>query len=360
MRPPILISVGEASGDRQAAALVRALGPDQPCLGKVGPELEAAGVEAVCRAEGAFGFSGLVGTVRALRQQRTALVEAAVERGVETAVLVDYSGFHLPLGKALRRRGIRVVGFIPPKLWAWGSWRLSSARKAYDELFVILPFEADWWRDQGVACHYVGNPIAEDCQPVPSQLTGPVALLPGSRRAELDYVGPLLKSCAQTMEEREPGLTFRIPVAPTLENEAVERCFQGLNYERVESVQEAVAGARVALVCNGTATLETALIGTPQVVVFRAPTVTWVIGRSLVRLEQTAPPNLVLAPGPWPEMFQRGAQPDAVAAVATQLATKDSPERIEQLDASVRLREAMAGGVGMKAVVRAVLGVPGH
>lgn len=356
MRPPILISVGEASGDRQAAALVRALGPEQPCLGKIGPELAAAGVEAVCRAEGAFGFSRLIGTVRTLRKQRTALVNAALEQGVKTAVLVDYSGFHLPLGKALRRHGIRVVGFIPPKLWAWGSWRLASARKAYDELFVILPFEADWWRQQGVDCQYVGNPIADDCQPVPSRVDGPIALLPGSRRAELDYVGPLLKSCAEQMAQVDPGTSFRVPVAPTLDAAAVKDCFHGLAVEQVDSVQAAVAGARVALVCNGTATLETALIGTPQVVVFRAPLVTWVIGRSLVRLEQTAPPNLVLAPGPWPEMFQGEAKPEAIVQVASRLASADHPERVTQLDASRRLRQAMAGGVGMEAVVRAVLG----
>ena len=96
--PPILISVGEASGDRQAVALVQALGKGQVCLGKIGPALEAEGVEAVCRAEGAFGFSNLVGTYRSLRKQRHALVAAALERGVKTAVLVDYSGFHLPLG----------------------------------------------------------------------------------------------------------------------------------------------------------------------------------------------------------------------------------------------------------------------
>ncbi|HBU47208.1 MAG TPA: hypothetical protein DEB46_02745 [Myxococcales bacterium] len=355
MTAPILISVGEASGDRQAVALIQALGPNQPCLGKVGPCLEAAGVEVVCRAEGAFGFSNLIGTYRTLRKQRDLLVERALQRGVRTAILVDYSGFHLPLGKALRRHGIRVIGFIPPKLWAWGGWRLASARKAYDELFVILPFEADWWLQRGLNCHYVGNPIAQDCQPVDSEVDGPVALLPGSRPAELGYVGPLLRSCAQRMIERHPEVTFRVPVAPTLDRHQAEACFDDLPIEWVDRVQTAVAGARVALVCNGTATLETALIGTPQVVVFRAPPLTWMIGRSLVRLRQTAPPNLVLAPGPWPEMFQSAAQPEAIVDAALRLATHEHPERQVQLEASQRLRQAMAGGVGLDAVVQSVL-----
>tara|TARA_B000000557_G_scaffold206971_1_gene172596 strand:+ start:34 stop:516 length:483 start_codon:yes stop_codon:yes gene_type:complete len=160
------------------------------------------------------------------------------------------------------------------------------------------------------------------------------------------------------MIERHPEVTFRVPVAPTLDRHQVEACFDDLPIEWVDRVQTAVAGARVALVCNGTATLETALIGTPQVVVFRAPPLTWMIGRSLVRLRQTAPPNLVLAPGPWPEMFQSAAQPEAIVDAALRLATHEHPERQVQLEASQRLRQAMAGGVGLDAVVQSVLSQP--
>lgn len=158
------------------------------------------------------------------------------------------------------------------------------------------------------------------------------------------------------MVKQDPGLRFRIPVAPTLDREQVQNSFQGLHTELVDSVQAAVAGARVALVCNGTATLETALIGTPQVVVYRTAPVSWVIGRTLVRLEQTAPPNLVLAPGPWPEIFQGDAKPETIVEMAWRLGTADDPSRLEQLQASERLRAAMAGGVGIDAVAHAVVG----
>jgi lipid-A-disaccharide synthase len=336
--PSILVSVGEASSDRQAAGVIRALAGDHQLFGKVGDHLAGLGVEQVVGLRGQIGLSAPLRMLRELRQDRRRLLAEVDARGTKTALLVDYSGFHLPLGRALRQRGVKVIGFIPPKLWAWGGWRLKKARAAYDELFTILPFEADWWQARGVPAAYVGNPIADECPATVSDPNGAVALLPGSRSSELQHVGPLLAESARHMLAIDAKVRFQVPVAPTLDRSAVD----------------AVAGASAALVCMGTAGLETALIGTPNVLTYRAAPLTWFVGNLLVRLDQVSPSNLVLNPGPWPELMGGQADPLTLARTVMALRDPDAPERREQLEASVALRTKMGGGIGIGAVARAL------
>jgi lipid-A-disaccharide synthase len=350
----ILVSVGEASSDRQAAGVIRALNGEHQLFGKVGDHLADLGVEPVVGLRGQIGLSSPLRMLRELREDRRRLLAEVDARGTKVALLVDYSGFHLPLGRALRSRGVKVIGFIPPKLWAWGGWRLKKARAAYDELFTILPFEADWWQARKVPAAYVGNPIADECPAVESDPEGPVALLPGSRASELEHVGPLLAQSARHMLTMDADVQFNVAVAPTLDRSAVEATFAGLPVTYVERLRDAVSGASAALVCMGTAGLETALIGTPNVLTYRAAPVTWFIGNLLVRLDQTSPSNLVLDPGPWPEIMGRDADPETLARTVMALRDPHAPERIEQLEASQELRAKMAGGIGIEAVARAL------
>ena len=353
----LLVSVGEASGDRQAAAVVRSLEGQPEVLGKIGPELLDAGAHEVVGLEGHFGLAQPVAMWRELRRSQRALLDAAERRGVQRALLVDYSGFHLPLGRALRRRGVHVVGFIPPKLWAWGGWRFAKARAAYDELYTILPFEADWWSERGVAAAYCGNPIAEQTPALESDAGGPVALVPGSRPGELAHVGPLLAATAQRLLVADPTLRFRVPVAPTLERTAVEATFAGLPVDYTESMSAAAGGASAAVVCNGTAALEVALVGTPHVITYKTSPLHWRIGNWLVNLEQTAPSNLTLVrtgdvEPVWEEIFQSDATPDALSSRVTQLRS-DPSLRQQQLGGSATLRRLLGAGVGVSAVAKA-------
>lgn len=356
MPAPLLISVGEASGDRQAVAVVAALAREHRIIGKAGSELVAAGVEAVVGLEGHFGFSRPVASLRELSAGRKALLAAVAEHGVKRALLVDYSGFHIPLGRALRRRGVRVVGFIPPKLWAWGGWRLAKAKQAYDEVFTILPFEADWWAQRGVKAAYAGNPIAAQTPAAVSDPSGPVALVPGSRRDELNHVAPLLAAAARRIAVADEATHFVVPVAPTLDREALLAAFAGLPVRFVDSMVEAVSGASCALVCNGTAGLEVGLVGTPQVITYRTGALHWALGRTLVRLDVVSPNNLVLSRGGygavWPEIFQSEATPQRLADEVQRLRTPGT-ERTAQIRASSVLRRLLAGGVGIEAVAQA-------
>ena len=353
----LLISVGEASGDRQAAAVLRALGGKELVLGKIGPELEALGAERVIGLEGHFGLSQPLAMWRELKKSRLALLKAVSRNQVSRALLVDYSGFHIPLGRALRAQGVYVVGFIPPKLWAWGGWRLRKAKQAYDEVFTILPFEADWWGARGVKSAYCGNPIADQTESRTSDPDGPVALIPGSRPSELKHVAPLMVAVAHKMLKSDAHLKFRVPVAPTLDRSEVESSFAQLPVVFTETMVEAVGGASVALVCNGTAALEVALVGTPHVITYRTSPVHWLIGNALVHLEQVSPSNLTLVRSRehepvWEELFQGEATPDRLAERLAQLRV-DEKLRSEHQQGSVALRQLMGQGVGIEAVAKA-------
>jgi len=353
----LLISVGEASGDRQAAAVVKALGSGQHIIGKVGPELQALGAEQVVGLEGHFGLSQPLSMLKELKESRRALLAAVDRHQVKRALLVDYSGFHIPLGRALKARGVHVVGFIPPKLWAWGGWRIKKARQAYDQVFTILPFEADWWSERGVSAAYCGNPIADQTPKLDSPVDGPVALVPGSRPNELSHLAPLMVATARVLLAQDDSLRFRVPVAPTLERSEVEAAFHGLPVDFVETMVEAVGGASAALVCNGTASLEVALVGTPHVITYRTGGLHWAIGNALVRLEVTSPSNLTLArtgdQDPiWDEVFQRDATPERLAQALMDLRA-DHALRAQHAKGSDALRHLLAQGVGIEAVAQA-------
>lgn len=353
----LLVSVGEASGDRQAAAVLRALGGQELVLGKTGPELESLGAERVIGLEGHFGLSQPVAMWRELKKSRSALLKAVSQHQVSRALLVDYSGFHLPLGRALRAQGTYVVGFIPPKLWAWGEWRLRGARQAYDEVFTILPFEADWWVQRGVKAAYCGNPIADQTDSRTSDPDGPIALIPGSRPNELKHVAPLMVAVAHRMLRSDADLKFRVPVAPTLDRSDVESAFSELPVEFTETMVQAAGGASVALVCNGTAALEVALVGTPHLITYRTSPVHWLIGNALVNLEQVSPSNLTLVrsgehPPVWEEIFQSEATPERLAERLARLRV-DEKLRSHHQQGSVALRQLMGQGVGIEAVAKA-------
>ena len=353
----LLISVGEASGDRQAAAVLRALGGQELVLGKTGPELEALGAERVIGLEGHFGLSQPLAMWRELKKSRLALLNAVTRHQVSRALLVDYSGFHIPLGRALRAQGVYVVGFIPPKLWAWGGWRFRKAKQAYDEVFTILPFEADWWGSRGVKSAYCGNPIADQTESRSSDPDGPVALIPGSRPSELKHVAPLMVAVAQKMLKSDANLKFQVPVAPTLDRSEVEAAFAQLPVVFTETMVEAVGGASVALVCNGTAALEVALVGTPHVITYRTSPLHWLIGNALVHLEQVSPSNLTLVRSGehqpvWEEIFQDEATPERLAERLARLRV-DEKLRSDHQQGSVALRQLMGRGVGIEAVAKA-------
>lgn len=358
-----LIVAGEASGDAHAARLLaaaRALGPCR-ARGVTGPALAGAGAERVAdvRDLAVLGFSGVVARLpRIWSAYRRLLAEARAFRP-HAAVLVDSPGFNLRLGPALRRLGIPVFYYIAPQVWAWHAERAAAMARWVDRLAVILPFEEELFRRAGVEARFVGHPLLEDLAPevdaaalraeagVPAggALLG---LLPGSRPQELHAHAPVMAEAARRLRATRPGLVAALALAPGLEREAARlgpalagvRVLAG----RTHAVQ---AHALCCAVASGTATLETALFGTPEVVVYRTGRLNYAIARRMVRLERIGLPNIVAGAEVAPELIQDGFTAERLAGrLAPWLDDAAARERARAALGAVRER---LGGPGASA-----------
>jgi lipid-A-disaccharide synthase len=331
--PDVLIVAGEPSGDALAGELVRAAGemrPDVRFFGATGPELESAGAERVLPTStlSAMGLTEVVGKLPAALKALSTLERAAVERPAAGAVLVDSPDFNLRLARRLARRGVPVVQYVAPTVWAWRRGRIRAVRRYVRRLLVTLPFEAEAYREVGVDAVYVGHPAADRIpRPLPprsevAQRAGLpasrrwVALLPGSRAAELQRLGGPFAAAAARIDARVPDAAFLAPVAPGVDLERVAEALSGgppvalVRHNRHEVLAHCVA----AVAASGTASLELALLGVPHVVAYRVSAVTWGAARLLVRVDHVALPNLIAGKAIVPEFLQGAARAAAIAS----------------------------------------------
>jgi lipid-A-disaccharide synthase len=318
----LMIVAGEASGDAHAAALVNALrkaGPENELdfFGATGPLMRAAGVESVVNTD-ALSILGLVEIGSALPKFWRAfklLKRAALERKPAAVILVDWPDFNLKLARALHRRGLKIIYYISPQLWAWRGYRARSIERNVDLLLSILPFEKDWYADRGIdQVAYVGHPLAgevrarydrtEFCDHTKLDPKLPIiSLLPGSRRKEVARILPPMLEAAALISARRPEIQFVVVVAPGRTSDEIRDIVraQRATPEPLPSClhivsgqsREALAASEAAAIASGTATLEAALLGTPMVVVYKESLINWhTLGR-LITVDHYALVNLV-------------------------------------------------------------------
>ena len=295
--PKLMIVAGEPSGDAHAAALVNALRrrePDLECFGATGPLMRAAGVETVVDSD-ELAIMGILEVTHALPKVLKAfrqLKQAAFERSPDAVVLVDWPEFNLRLATALHRRGLKVIYYISPQLWAWRPRRINRIKRDIDLLLSILPFEADWFRSRGVEhVEFVGHPLAgevkarfgreEFCRLHDLDPARPiVSFLPGSRRKELQRILPPMLAAMAKLTNARPDVQSVIVVAPSRTIAETREIINRQNGARaVKLVQgqtrEALVASDAAAIASGTATLEAALLETPMVVVYKESAVNW-------------------------------------------------------------------------------------
>ena len=357
----ILLSCGETSGDLYAGELVRELRLRQPGIevfGLGGDRLAAQGAELLAHVKdlAVVGLLEVVSHLRSLRRVFDRVLSEVDRQLPDVAVLVDYPDFNLRLARHLRRRGVRVVYYVSPQVWAWRRGRLDTIRKTVDHMLVIFPFEEALYREAGVPVTFVGHPLVDLVHPPADKrgfVTGlgldperpVVALLPGSRPKEIAHNLPPLAGAVEKLAGERPELQFLLALAPSLSFRAVAEAFRSLPVHIVANqTQGVLASGTVSVVASGTATVEAALLGAPMVVVYRLAPLTYLLGRRLVKVPHFAMANLIAGERVVPEVIQRELTPERVAAEVRAL-----------LDAPAR-REAMQAGL---AEVRRKLGEPG-
>ncbi len=356
---------GEVSGDLHAANLVRALRAQRPNVqvwGVGGAALRSAGAQVVFPAEslGAMGLIEAAGTLPSLARAWRAMTRGFRDHPPDLFLPVDFSGLNLRLAGAAARQGIPVAYYIPPKVWAWGPWRVRTLRNRVDEALVVLPFEQDYLRDRGVPATYVGSPVVDHLAPRRfAREADVVGLLPGSRLGEVARLWPLLLEVAGRLAERR-ALRFLVPCAPGLPRQVLEEPLRGraLPVEILDGrSQEVLERSRACLVASGTATLECALLDTPLVAVYRVSGFTYMVGRALVRTPFVSLPNLVAGRRLVPEFIQTGPAP---VAEALESLLDDGPQREAMLRGFAEVQRRLGGpGASRRAAARVLARLPG-
>lgn len=360
-------SAGEASGDIHAAQVIRELrqlDPQAEITFLGGDEMAAAASHEPLIHYRRMAYMGFIDVARHLPEVLGNLSEAKqaiADMRPDAVVLVDYPGFNLKLAAYAHSLGIPVHYYIAPKLWAWKEYRIKKLRRYVDRLYSILPFEPEWFGERGVKAEYVGNPSVEEVEQALSALPQreefasthnlddrPIlALVPGSRMGEIKANLPVMDAVAR----RHPEMQVVIAGAPSIDA-AVYRQFTDFPVIRASTLQ-LMSHARAALVTSGTASLESALAGAPQVVCYRAVGWKWAhdLFMHILKIPYCSLPNLVTGRidrkareevnresvktgvRGWiiPEMLVHNCTPEAVDAQLTPLLT-DTPARKAQLE----------------------------
>jgi lipid-A-disaccharide synthase len=317
----LMIVAGEASGDAHAASLVHSLhaaatGIEFDFFGSTGAQMRAAGVDSIVNTD-ELAILGLWEIGRALPKFWRAFGElkrAAIDRKPDAVVLVDWPDFNLRLARWLHRRGVRVIYYISPQLWAWRSYRVRSVQRDVDLLLSILPFEKEWYAARGMTqVEYVGHPLTgevragygreEFCRRYKLDQSRPiVALLPGSRHKELVRILPPMLDAAARISKQRPEVQFVVMVAANRDPKEAQRIITAGDSDssfkdslRVihRETREALSAADAAAVASGTATLEAALLATPLVVVYKESALNWHALGSLITAEHYGLINLI-------------------------------------------------------------------
>jgi lipid-A-disaccharide synthase len=344
---------GEASGDMLGGLLLGGLRERWPLLGAFGiggPRMAEQGFEAWWPHDrlSVSGYVEVLGHYREISGIRSQLTERLLAAGAteraDLFVGVDAPDFNLDLEAMLKAQGMKTVHFVSPSIWAWRGKRIDKIRRATDLVLCLFPFEPAIYAKQGVPAAYVGHPLA-DLIPleVPraqaraglgiGQGETVVALLPGSRRAEVQYIAPRLLQAAAEMHRRRPGLRFVLPVVPGLRHVVEPLRRQHASDAAIELLDgrshDALAACDLTLIASGTATLEAALFKRPMVITYVMHALNWQMMKRMSYQPWVGLPNILLNDSAVPELLQGAATPGALAQAG--LDWLDDPARCEAL-----------------------------
>ncbi len=351
----VMIIAGESSGELYGSLLANALKnkwPDLRIIGVGGERMSRAGVELVSRTSDAFGLVEAVAAYGKIKDAFSKAVKALKEHKPDVLVLIDYPDFNLKVGSIAKFLGIKILYYVSPQIWAWRKGRIRKIAKLVDRMAVILPFEEDIYRTAGVSCEFVGHPILEEIEAV---LESPVnshqslvtpnsnppkvdrayfkatlgfdpakpllSLLPGSRPNELNSLLPLMIDVVRQIKS-DPEINSRekyqfcMPLAPNTEERKYSLYFETLRHEGViikkgESVR-VLAASDMAVVASGTATLQTAFLEVPMVVVYKLSPLTYQLGKRIVDVKHISLVNILSGKEVVTELIQERANTEEV------------------------------------------------
>jgi len=362
-RKRIMIVAGEASGDLHGGNLVQAMhkiDPEIRFYGVGGRNLKEAGVELIADAAdmAVVGLTEVVFKLRMILKVMAQLKSSLKKDRPDLIILIDYPDFNLPLAKAAKKYGIKVFYYISPQVWAWRRGRIGKIKKIVDRMAVILPFEADLYREAGVDATFVGHPLLDVVRtkyPRKEALrrfdlrekVTTVGILPGSRQSEVTRLLPVMLGAAEIIEKKIRPVQFVLPLADTLDIAFVSQIIakHSVPVRLIPNeVYDVIGCTDIAMVASGTATLETALMETPMIIIYKVSAPSYYVGKMVINVDHIGLVNIIAGKTVVPELIQFEASPEKIAAgVMEILATK---ERMEGIKAELKKIRDMLGSHG--------------
>jgi lipid-A-disaccharide synthase len=359
----IMIVAGEASGDLHGGNLVRAMHKIDPELrfyGVGGRNLKETGVELVADAAqmAVVGLTEVASKLGMILKIMSQLKASLRKVSPDLVILIDYPDFNLPLARAAKKCGVKVFYYISPQVWAWRRGRIGKIKETVDRMAVILPFEADIYKEAGVDVTFVGHPLLDVVRTkYPrrealrrfglSEEKTTVGILPGSRQSEVKRLLPVMLGAASIIERQISSVQFVLPLADTLDKTFVSKILAKYPVEvRIipDEVYDVIGCTDVAMVASGTATLETALMETPMVIIYKVSAPSYYVGKMVINVDHIGLVNIIAGKAIVPELIQDEASPDKIAHEVINMLT--TPRRMEHIKEELKKIRNMLGSQG--------------
>ena len=363
MPKKIMIIAGEASGDLHGSSLALALKelePDVKLIGMGGEKMVKAGLQSFQDIKD-LSVIGLIEILSSLGKFKAAFNLLAGKLDSEkpdVVVLIDYPEFNLRFAKEAKKRGIPVIYYISPQIWAWRKERVNIIKEYVDKMIVILGFEKDFYAKEGVDVEFVGHPLLDSVKPSfkkedfakkyglePAFKT--IALLPGSRLTEIERNLPIMLKAAKRIKDRFGDSQFILAKPAEIRSSVYEKILKRSSLKPVVAEgcpYDCINAAELVLVASGTATVETMILDKPMLIIYRVSLLTWLIGKMLVRIPNIGLVNIIAGEKIVPELVQFDATPSKITSEASSLLS--SPEKMEAMRTRLAAVRSGLGGPG--------------
>jgi len=372
----IFIIAGENSGDLHGSNLVKAIRKMDSSIGFKGlggPQLASAGVTLMMNIVEDFaiiGFWEILKNLSKFKKLFKGVVDELKNGNYSGIILIDYPEFNLKVARKAKKLGIPIIYYISPQIWAWRRGRRKEISNIVSKMLVVLPFEVKHYEGTGLDVEYVGHPLLDVikltmtkdvvCKKFnldPNKLI--IGLLPGSRKGEVERILPIMIATAELIKQKIPDAQFVLPRASTVSQDLIQLHLQNtsLNIMVVNEFRYNVRSILdFALVASGTATLESAFLKTPMVVIYKVSLLTWLIAKNLVTLPYIGLVNILAGDLIVPEFIQNDAKPTAIAKRVLKIL--NDPEELENIKFELaKVREKIGEPGASINAARAVLEV---
>ncbi|MDH5559935.1 MAG: lipid-A-disaccharide synthase [Deltaproteobacteria bacterium] len=359
----LLVIAGEASGDLHGGKVLielKKLDPEISIIGTGGRFIASTKAKLYYRVEelAVIGFWEVLKQYGYYKNIFNNMVKKLDEERPDAVFLVDYVAFNLKFAEEAKKRGIKVICYVAPQVWAWKKNRIRKIKKFVDHLIVLFPFEVEFFKKEGMKTHCFGHPLLDIAKPdldkealfkkwgLDNQKKT-ISLLPGSRRNEITKHLPLLLEVAQTISSKRNDIQFVFPMAPTVNKEDVFPYLDKIDTKVClveDDTYNTVAASDFAVVASGTATLETAILNTPLLIFYKVSAPTYMIGHYLLGIKMVGLPNIVADEMIAPEMIQNSSTAQKMTEKI--LAYLDDPDGLRQMSERLQIVKRNLGEKG--------------